>query len=187
MSARKFIACIVFILAAWGVGWAQTATTGQITGAVKDPSGAVIAGAKVTLTSPAGAEREATTDAEGHYRFPLLPPGTYQLTVEAPGFKAFALQGVLVKITETTEADASLTLAAARESVTVTAEPPLVQSSSPTTGRVIGETQLRQLPLPTRNFQQLLTLSPGTVAGLSNNTELGRGDVNISVNGQRST
>ncbi len=187
MSARKFIACIVFILVACGLAGAQTATTGQITGAVKDPSGAVIAGAKVTLTSPAGAEREATTDEEGHYRFAMLAPGTYKLTVEAPGFKAFVLESVVVKITETTEADASLTLAAARESVTVTAEPPLVQSSSPTTGRVIGETQVRQLPLPTRNFQQLLTLSPGTVAGLANNTELGRGDVNIFVNGQRAT
>ncbi len=187
MSARKFIACIVFILVTCGLAGAQTSTTGQITGAVKDPSGAVIAGAKVTLTSPAGAEREATTDEEGQYRFAMLAPGTYKLTVEAPGFKAFVLESVVVKITETTEADASLTLAAARESVTVTAEPPLVQSSSPTTGRVIGETQVRQLPLPTRNFQQLLTLSPGTVAGLANNTELGRGDVNISVNGQRST
>ncbi len=187
MSGRKFLACIVFILVACGLAAAQTATTGQITGTVKDPSGAVIAGAKVILTSPAGEARETTTDEEGRYRFVLLAPGTYKLTVETPGFKAFVLESVVVKITQTTEADANLTLAAAKESVTVTAESPLVQSSSPTTGRVIGETQVRQLPLPTRNFQQLLTLSPGTVAGLANNTELGRGDVNIFVNGQRAT
>src|ERR671929_130162 len=53
--------------------------------------------------------------------------------------------------------------------------------------RVIEETQIRQLPLPTRNFQQLLTLSPGTSASVSNNTELGRGDTTITVNGQRTT
>jgi len=62
-----------------------------------------------------------------------------------------------------------------------------VQEASSQQGRVIEERGLRQLPLPTRNFQQLLALSPGTVANLANNTELGRGDTNISVNGQRTT
>ena len=58
-------------------------------------------------------------------------------------------------------------------------EVPLVQTTSAATGHVINEQQARELTLPTRNFQQILTLSPGTVASLSNNSEMGRGDVNI--------
>ena len=92
-----------------------------------------------------------------------------------------------IRITETTELSPELALASASASVEVSVEAPLVQTSSATTGRVIGDRQIRELPLPTRNFQQLLTLSPGTTANLSNNTEMGRGDVNINVNGQRST
>ena len=179
--------CFVCLLLAALPALAQTATTGQITGTVKDPSGAVIAGAKLTLVSATGQQREAASDAAGFYRFVMLPPGLYKLTVGSPGFKTAAFDNVSVAITQTTEISPALGLAAATESVSISAEPPLVETSAPTTGRVIGETQVRQLPLPTRNFQQLLTLSPGTTANLSNNTEMGRGDVNIDVNGQRAT
>jgi len=167
--------------------WAQTATTGQITGVVTDATGAAIPGAKVTLTSEAGVTREAATGAEGHYRFVMLPPGTYKLTVEATGFKSRTLEDASVRITETTTVDAQLGVAGVTETVNVSGEAPLVQSTSSTEGRVIEGTQIRQLPLPTRNFQQLLALSPGAIASLSNNTELGRGDTNIDVNGQRTT
>jgi hypothetical protein len=179
--------CFVCLLLASLPALAQTATTGQITGTVKDPSGAVIAGAKLTLVSAAGEQRESVSNAEGFYRFVLLPPGNYKLTVTSPGFKTAAYDNVRVAITQTTEISPALGLAAATESVSISAEPPLVETTTPTTGRVIAETSVRQLPLPTRNFQQLLTLSPGTTANLSNNTELGRGDVNIYVNGQRDT
>lgn len=73
------------------------------------------------------------------------------------------------------------------ETVVLTDQMDQLKTTSAAKGEVIGEKSITQLPLPSRNFQQLLALSPGTVAGLSNNTELGRGDVNISVNGQRST
>jgi Carboxypeptidase regulatory-like domain/TonB-dependent Receptor Plug Domain len=166
---------------------AQTATTGQIAGQIVDPQGAVMVGARVTLTSEAGVTRETASDGAGHYRFVLLPPGTYKLTVKAAGFKPRGLENVSVKITETTTVDVQLGVAGVSETVNVSGEAPLVQSTSSTSGRVIEDTQIRQLPLPTRNFQQLLTLSPGAIASLSNNTELGRGDTNIDVNGQRTT
>ena len=166
---------------------AQTATTGQITGTVKDATGAVISGAKVTLTPPTGVPQNTAADNEGRYRFILLPPGSYRLSVQAPGFQGAMLDYVNVAITQTTELEITLKVAATSEQVNVSAEPPLVETTNPTTGRVIAETSVKQLPLPTRNFQQLLTLSPGTTANLSNNTELGRGDVNIDVNGQRAT
>ncbi len=166
---------------------AQTSTTGLLTGTVTDPSGAVIANARLTLTSPSGEERSAATGGDGAYRIPLLPPGEYRLSIEAPGFRPYRATGVPIRITESTEISPSLAIGGEAVSIDVTAELPLVQSTSAATGRVIGEQQIHELPLPTRNFQQLLTLSPGTVSNLSNNTEMGRGDVNIDVNGQRST
>ncbi|PWU09402.1 MAG: hypothetical protein C5B51_06355 [Terriglobia bacterium] len=166
---------------------AQTPTTGLLTGTVKDPTGAVVANAKLTLLSASGEERTGTTAGDGTYRFPLLPPGSYTLTVNAAGFQSYTANGIPIRITEATELSPPLTLAGAAASVEVTAEVPLVQTASAATGRVIGDAQIRELPLPTRNFQQLLTLSPGTVANLSNNTEMGRGDVNINVAGMRST
>src|SRR5579871_3424444 len=166
---------------------AQTPTTGMLTGTVKDPSGAVVASAKLTLLSSSGEERTGSTAGDGTYRFPLLPPGSYTLTVETAGFDPYKASGITIRITEATELSPSLTVAGAAASVEVTAEVPLVQTTSATTGRVIGDQQIRELPLPTRNFQQILTLSPGTVANLSNNTEMGRGDATISVAGNRTT
>jgi hypothetical protein len=179
--------CLSLLLVSAPCLLAQTATTGQVIGTVKDPSGAVVPGATVTLTSAAGEKRETSADSEGNFRIPLVPPGNYSLTVNANGFAPMKAEGVVVKITETTQLTANLRVSSTQESVEITAEPPLVQTSSPTEGRVVGEMQIKQLPLPTRNFQQLLTLSPGTVAPISNNTEMGRGDALVSVSGQRTT
>lgn len=178
--------CLLLLLVSLPV-LAQTATTGQVIGTVKDPTGAVVPGASITLTSASGEKRSVTSDAEGNFRLALVPTGTYSLTVDAKGFKPVTLKDVGVRVTETTTLAANLALVSTQESVEVTAESTLVQTSNPATGRVVGERQIEQIPLPTRNFQQLLALSPGTVAALSNTTEMGRGDVLIGVNGQRVT
>ena len=168
---------------------AQTAGTGQLAGQVLDPTAAAVPGAKVTLTSEAGLHRETTTDSEGRYLFTLLPPGgRYQIAVSASDFKTLTFQDVVVKITETTDLDAKLELASRQgETVTVTAESPLLQSSSPTTGRIVDERTVAELPLATRNFTQILGLSPGAATYLPDNTAVGRNSQNISVNGARVT
>ncbi len=186
MKQRLFavvFVCLVLVAAAA----AQTSTTGQIAGVVKDPSGAVISGAKLTLTGPSGAQEQATADAEGRFRLPLLTPGAYTLSIEASGFRAAKVESVQVNVTDTTEVSIPLALQTANETLDISAAPPLVDTDNPTAGRVIAETQVKQLPLPTRNFQQLLALSPGAVTSLTNNTEMGRGDATIYVNGQRGT
>ncbi|MGA9413983.1 MAG: carboxypeptidase regulatory-like domain-containing protein [Terriglobales bacterium] len=165
---------------------AQTATTGQIVGVVTDPSGAIVVGAKVAVTSNAGVRRETKTGSNGRYTFPLLDPGAYHLEVNQSGFALLKLEGVVVQITETTVADAALRVAGAPTTVSVTGESPLVQTESAAKGTVIDETQVRDLPLPTRNFQQLLALTTGTSGPIQNSSELGRGDVPLYVNGQRS-
>lgn len=163
-------------------------TTGQLTGTVADPNGAVVRGASVTVRNrDTGLERQATTGDDGAFAVQLLPPGLYRVEVSGQGFSSAVVEEVRVQITQTATVNISLAVAGSASTVTVTADPPTVQLESSQVGRVIDERAISQLPLPTRNFQQLLTLSPGTYASVSNNTELGRGDVTVSVNGQRTT
>jgi hypothetical protein len=181
----------ITLLTAWLLAPAlllgQSPTTGLLSGTVRDPSGAVVADVRVTLTSSTGEQRTTVSESDGSYRFALLPPGSYDVLFETPGFQVFREAGVIIRITEATDVSPTLAIAGATASVNVTGQAPLLQAAEATTGRVIDTSQVNQLPLPTRNFQQLLTLSPGTSSSLSNNTELGRGDVNIYVNGQRDT
>lgn len=168
--------------------FAQSAT-GQLSGSVVDPNGARVPGATVRVINvDTSLERQATTDANGDFAVQLLPPGKYKVEISAQGFRKAVIEEVNVNVTQTATLDVKLETGAVEAGiVNVTAEQPLVQEESSQVGRVIEETQIRQLPLPTRNFQQLLTLSPGTSASVSNNTELGRGDTTITVNGQRTT
>lgn len=163
-------------------------TTGQISGVVTDPNGAVVASASVKiLNQETNLERETTTSGDGEFAFQLLPPGRYRVSATAAGFQVTPIEAV-VNITQTTTVDLRLSVAGANIStVVVEAETPILQSETSQNGRVITGETLRQLPLPTRNFQQLLTLQAGAQSSVSNTTELGRGDATISVNGQRTT
>jgi hypothetical protein len=187
MNRRIFHPLLVIMLVLFlaQLGLAQTPTTGQITGEVTDPSGAVVAGAKVALTSDAGLQRTAATDSTGHYAFTMLPPGTYKLEASFAGFNTVAVQNIVVRITETAVINVPMKVQATKETLEVTATAPLVQSENSSTGRVIEQSEIRQLPLPTRNFQQLLALTTGASGSLANSSELGRGDAAIYVNGQR--
>jgi len=162
--------------------------TGQLTGTVIDSNGAAIPNATVKLISQSTSQtRELITKDSGDFAFTLLSPGHYKLEVTANGFRTTQVDDVRINITQTTTITIQLDPATVAGVVTIDADAPLVQQESSQVGRVIEGQTIRQLPLPTRNFQQLLTLSPGTSAGVSNNTDLGRGDSIISVNGQRTT
>ncbi len=162
--------------------------TGQLSGNVVDPNGAVVAGATVKLASLLTAqEREMVTNESGDFAFTLLPAGDYKLEINASGFRTVVVDDVKINVTQTTTLPIRLDAATVSGMVTIKAETPLVQQETSQVGRTVEERTIRQLPLPTRNFQQLLTLSPGTSSSVANNTELGRGDAIISVNGQRTT
>lgn len=176
---------IALSLFAAAIAQAQSPTTGQIMGVVEDPSGAVIREAKIILTSAAGVQRAGASDATGHYVFSLLPPGTFRVETEEPGFSNTTIEGVAVRITETTRLDIRLEMAKQKAGVEVMSEPALADNA--VRGTVIQQEQIRQLPLPTRNFQQLLTLTPGTLGPVQNSSELGRGAAPIYVNGNRAT
>jgi hypothetical protein len=163
-------------------------TTGQISGTVSDPNGAVVQGASVKVTnSDTNLTRETTSGEDGSFAIQLLPPGNYKVEISAANFAA-STREVVVNITQTTSVDVNLSVGGvAVDQVTVTADAPVLQTETSQNGRVIEGNTIRQLPLPTRNFQQLLTLQSGAQSSVSNNTELGRGDATISVNGQRTT
>lgn len=185
MKRLGVVALFVFAGVLWlaCLGNAQTPTTGQISGVVRDPSGAVVGGATITLSSSAGVQRESTSDDTGHFAFSLLPPGSYRLETRKSGFSETTVENVTVRITETTSLDINLAVAVQKAVVEVHAE----QAETSALGTVIQQEQIRQLPLPTRNFQQLLTLTPGTSGPVQNSSELGRGAAPIYVDGNRAT
>lgn len=184
---RLLLLSLLAIALASGVALGQAAT-GQITGTIEDAAGAVVPGAAVTVTNlSTGAQRQDSTGEGGEFAFLSLPPGKYKVEVAAKGFKRVVVEELDVNVTQTSTVNLKLEPSIQEETVTVTAEGTLVQQESSQVGRVIEGRSISQLPLPTRNFQQLLTLSPGASASVSNNTELGRGDAIISVNGQRTT
>ncbi len=175
-----FLCCTISAFAQGG--------TGQLSGNVVDANGAVVPGAAVKLTSGVTSqEREAVTNDSGDFVFTLLPAGVYKLEITAGGFRTVVVDEVRINVTQTTTLPVRLDAATVSGMVTIKAEAPLVQQESSQVGRTVEEQTIRQLPLPTRNFQQLLTLSPGTSSSVANNTELGRGDAIITVNGQRTT
>ena len=187
--AGRALTSVCWILAL-GVSLAsgQNQTTGRIAGTVTDERSALVVAAQITISNKTtAAERSVTTDSHGNYAVSLLPPGTYSVKVTANGFTATLFDSVLVVITETTTVNAQLKAAGVIVDPVVVRVTPLLQNDGPQLGRVVDSRAVSELPLATRNFTQLLALSPGTSVSLPDNTALGRNSQNISVNGARVT
>ena len=135
---------------------------GTIVGTVTDPSGAVIAGAKVTVVEPAtSATREETTNNQGYFVATPLKPSTYDLTVNAPGFGTFTRKGVVLQADQNLTVNTALTLGAAAETVSVTGEPPQVNTTTATLSEVVEQRRVVDLPLNGRNAASLLLVVAG--------------------------
>jgi hypothetical protein len=144
---------------------AHAQATGQIAGAVTDASGAVLPGVTIDATNVAtGAVRTAITGDDGLYTLPLMQPGVYNLRASLSGFRTALQEGVRVTVTETARAVFQLEVGQISETVTVTAQATLVETSNATHGIVIDQQKVVDLPLNGRNFTQLGTLIPGVVA-----------------------
>jgi len=163
-------------------------TTGRIAGVVKDPSGAIVAKAHVRAVNEATNESwSTTTNQAGDFSFFLLPPGLYRIEVAAPGFKTAVLTDASVRITETTTSDVRLVIGDRVETVVVKDSPPVAQTDGPQLGSIVDSQAVANLPLASRNFTQILTLSPGTATYLPDSTAVGRNTQAVSVNGARVT
>jgi hypothetical protein len=184
---RKLVVLFLLSLGFGSFAFAQGGATGAIGGVVQDASGAVIANAKVSVHSEATGEvlRQVTTDASGLFTATLLPVGTYTVEVNAAGFPDTKFPGVVVSITETTRMTAVMKVSTVKEVVEVQSQVEQVNTTDATTGQSLGAQTITDLPLATRNFQQLLTLSAGASSDLNGAAQLGRGTVYMHVNGGR--
>lgn len=186
LSIRLVLACILASCAGY---CASGQTTGRIAGVVKDPSGGLVAQANVRVINKSTNETwNAATDQEGTYSFFLLPPGLYRIEVAATGFKTLVLTDVVARITETTVADVTLAIGTRVETIFVEGNSAhLHQMDGPQLGAVVDSQALANLPLASRNFTQILTLSPGTATYLPDSTAVGRNTQAISADGARVT
>ena len=134
---------------------------GRINGIVIDNSQGVLPGVTVTATSPALIQPlVTTTGADGTYRFPALPAGVYVLTFELTGFQTFKRENIRVVINTTLSVDATMTVAALQESVTVSGESPIVDASTTTIGTNFTKELLTEIP-NARDVWAALSQAPG--------------------------
>jgi hypothetical protein len=187
----RFTVVISFLLLCSTAGFGQT--FGTITGEVKDSSGAVVAGASVTVTDKAtNATRLANTNTDGIYSFPSLVPGTYDVSVKMTGFKSELQSNIDLQVQQTVRADFTLQPGQVNESIEVSASAEQLNTDNATVGTVIENKRIVELPLNGRDYLQLVQLSPNVTTSFgsaqSTNRQGGsRANENYSIAGQRST
>jgi len=190
---RTIIALLSLLCLSGGLARSQE-ITGQIRGIVTDASGAVIANAMVTITSVDRNQvlRTVETNSAGEYVAPFLPVGRYLVTVEFKGFKKFVKNNIELNVSDRLTVDAALQTGALTETVSVEADPLQVNLQNVAVEGLISGTQVRELPLNNRNYEQLVTLQPGVTSNAADQVYVGttnpQGAVNIvsfSINGNR--
>ncbi|HET7221051.1 MAG TPA: carboxypeptidase-like regulatory domain-containing protein, partial [Vicinamibacterales bacterium] len=148
----------------------------QVSGVVKDPSGAVLPGVEVTITNTdTGAVRSVVTGTDGAYVFPNLPVGPYKLRAVLQGFTTYLQEGIVLQVNTNPTIDVALAVGAVGEQVTVTAASATVETRSIGVGQVIGHDQVTEIPLNGRQATELIFLS-----GLA--TSAPAGDLNTNKN-----
>lgn len=192
--ARTASAAIILTLAASPL-LAQT-ISGTVSGTVRDASGAVIPNASITVTNT---DQNSTvfsgvTNSAGQFTAPFLPVGNYSVTADASGFKKAEQTGVKLSVNQNLTIDLVLQPGSAQQTVTVTTSPLQVDLQSAQAQTVITGTQVRELTLNTRNYEQLVGLMPGVSTAVSDQLYVGvsnpvgtSNQINFSINGSRPT
>ena len=143
---------------------AAQAINGTVEGTVIDDQGGVLPGVAVTVTNlDTGDTRTVVSNESGLYRVPLLPLGTYRISVELAGFKKFEQTGIVLRAGQTAVINVTLTLGAVAETVTVTGDTPIVDLGKIEQGRTLTEAEIKTLPLTSRNPYNFALLQPGVV------------------------
>jgi Carboxypeptidase regulatory-like domain len=157
----RVLAIVCLVLAVAFPLTSQT-TTGRILGTVSDQSGAAVAGAAVVVTDiQRSTTRAAASDASGDYVVPELQPGVYKVRAEAKGFKTVERVNIIVEVAQDLRVDISLPTGQVSETVIVTDEVPLLNTTSSTLGGTLSNAEINDLPLNGRNYENLLQLRPG--------------------------
>jgi hypothetical protein len=174
-SAALLLVCFITPLHA-------QSTNASVTGRVTDPSKALISDARIAAISTGTNLRyETQTNASGEYYLANLPPGSYRIEIEKPGFKKLIKPDVIVHVQDALALECEMTLGAASETVAVEAGTPLVNTESATVSTVVDRAFVENLPLNGRSFQTLIILTPGVVVTVTSAFDQGQ----FSVNGQR--
>ncbi|HEY0514066.1 MAG TPA: TonB-dependent receptor [Thermoanaerobaculia bacterium] len=186
IPAIRHLAVAALLALAWGLSLlpavqAQT-SGGTLIGRVQDKSGAPLPGATVTATQKGtGLTRTTSTEADGTFRLPSVPVGSYTVVVELNGFATVTTENVEVNVASQREITVDMSPSTLQEAITVTAEAPLVQTT-PAIGAVVDQKQLENLPLNGRQFANLAVLAPGT--SLSYNSDPTKpGQLTVALNG----
>ena len=161
--AAVFVAILtlVVLIAGSQTAVAQEVSAG-ITGRITDPTGAAVVGAKVTAKDVnRGTVWPTQTNEEGIFAFPRIPVGTYDVAVEATGFKTATQPGLVLELNQRARLDITLELGAVAESIEVSAVAPMLNTETTTVGSLITSTQVTNTPLISRNFISLTLLTPG--------------------------
>src|SRR3954471_8592320 len=164
---------------------------GTIVGTVSDQSGAVVAGAKVSITDPStGQSREETTNDQGYFVVPSLKPSAYDLSVNAAGFGPYTQKGITLQADQTATVNTTLSVGRSAETVLVTAEPPQVNTTTATMSEVVEQRRVVDLPLNGRNAASLLLVVAGANQAPASDVDQGNtktfpGSVTVSTNGSR--
>src|SRR4051794_26994958 len=140
-------------------------TTATISGTVTDSSGSAVAGAKVTaINVDTNVTREQSTQADGAYSVLFLPIGTYRVEITAAGFKKFEQTGIVLEVNRNAKGDAALQVGALTETIEITADALLVETTNPALGQVVNNKDIDNMPLVNRDVYTLLTLTAGVDA-----------------------
>lgn len=188
-SAQIWLGMLAFLLLS-GVTptLAQVSTSATVRGTVKDPNGAVVAKATITLTSDrTQGERKTTSSSDGAYAFTAVEPGSYSLKIEAVGFKTLAQTGLVLSPSDNRGLDLTLEVGATNETVTITGTNEEIKTETGERSNTIKASQIENLSIISRNSLELLRILPGVVAPDSSTYQVtGFGDASAySVNGQR--
>jgi outer membrane receptor protein involved in Fe transport len=184
-AARVSLSAVLIVTAA-SLSFAQL-VGGAIQGTVKDSQGAVLPGASIVVRNVAtGATYERRSDPDGHYQVLALPPGEYEVSVSISEFRAVAHRGVRLTVGQTAVVDSVLEIGTVSEQIEVRGDAASVNLATGSVSGLVGEREIRDLPLNGRSFQQLALLQPGVQAALAaGNDVVGGRTPKISINGTR--
>jgi len=162
---RQLLGAALLLLLASGSAFAQQ-TAGNIAGRIVDQQGAAVPGATVTAKNPAtGFTRSEVSDASGLYRLGTVPIGTYEVTAELAGFATLDAKGVEVSVGQTATVDFTMKVATVAETINVTGQSPLIETTNAVVGQVVDPKRIESLPLNGRQFANLAATIPGVGLG----------------------
>src|SRR5260370_24004345 len=192
----KIFASVFLLIACLATGLIAQDISGTIGGTILDPSGATVPGARVTITNTDRNQvlRTITTDPSGTYSAPLIPAGQYSIKVEVKGFKTETRTAIAVNVNDDLKFNITLQVGAMTDTVTVEASTVAVELGTAASANTIDGTQVRELSIATRNYEQLVALMPGVVSSPTDELYIGNSapagtaaTLPYSINGNRNS